>query len=310
MTIYIDADACPVTRIAESIAKVYFIPVVLLCDTNHVLTSEYSTVKVVGAGNDAVDIALINLCHQGDIVITQDYGVAAMALGKGARAIHQSGRWYTDGNIETLLMERHIAKKARLSGKRHLKGPAKRTPEDDRRFAESFERMICEAVEYTCKIATREEMERKWDDEISRHDADRALWSIWKREAIQNAENGSSIPYYGLMQGIIICEATAVISLNSEQADENLAGARTAYLCALRTVPEYQGKGFMSRLMDFMLDDLRKRGYERATLGVEPSEDKNRQIYRHWGFTEYMKSAQETYPDGTVIDVLYYGKEL
>ena len=64
MTIYIDADACPVTRIAEDIARRYGVPVTLLCDTNHVLTSEYSTVKTVGAGADAVDIALINLCRR------------------------------------------------------------------------------------------------------------------------------------------------------------------------------------------------------------------------------------------------------
>ena len=146
MTIYIDADACPVTRIAERIAKRYNLPVTLLCDTNHVLESDYCTIRVIGAGADAVDIALINLCHRGDIVVTQDYGVAALALGKGARAIHQSGRWYTDDNIDGLLMERHLAKKARQSSKHHLKGPAKRTEEDDKRFAESFERLIQEAL--------------------------------------------------------------------------------------------------------------------------------------------------------------------
>ena len=146
MMIYIDADACPVTRIAEEIARKHGIPVMLLCDTNHVLTSDYSTVKVIGAGADAVDFALINLCRRGDIVITQDYGVAALALGKGARAIHQSGKWFTDDNIDGLLMDRHLAKKARRSGKYHLKGPAKRTEEDDKRFAESFERLIQEAL--------------------------------------------------------------------------------------------------------------------------------------------------------------------
>lgn len=142
MTVYIDADACPVTHIAEQIAREHGVPVTLLCDTNHVLTSDYSTIRIVGAGADAVDIALINLCQCGDIVVTQDYGVAALALGKGARVIHQSGRWYTDENIDAMLMERHMAKKARRSVKNHLKGPPKRTREDDMRFTESFERMI------------------------------------------------------------------------------------------------------------------------------------------------------------------------
>ncbi len=139
--IYIDADACPVTRIAEEIARRHHIPVMLLCDTSHILTSEYSTVKVIGAGSDAVDLALINLCNRGDIVITQDYGVAALALGKGAKAIHQSGKQYTDENIDMLLMDRHMAKKARRNH-RHIKGPAKRTAQDDLRFAECFEELI------------------------------------------------------------------------------------------------------------------------------------------------------------------------
>ena len=115
----------------------------LLCDTNHVLYSDYSEVIVVGAGADAVDYKLISLCHRGDIVVSQDYGVAAMALGKGAYAIHQSGRWYTDENIDRMLMERHLNKKARRSShKNHIKGPKKRTEEDDERFAQSFEKMI------------------------------------------------------------------------------------------------------------------------------------------------------------------------
>lgn len=148
MKIFVDADACPVVKIVEQTAQKHGIPCVLLCDTSHVLNSDYSEVKVIGAGADAVDFALINLCRRGDIVVTQDYGVAAMSLGKGAYAIHQSGKWYTDENIDQMLMERHMAKKARMGkGKHHLKGPAKRTEEDNRRFAESFEKLVKQALE-------------------------------------------------------------------------------------------------------------------------------------------------------------------
>ena len=81
--------------------------------------------------------------HKGDIVVSQDYGVAAMALGKGAHAIHQSGKWYTNENIDQMLMERHLNKKARRSShKHHMKGPRKRTEDDDLRFAQSFEKLI------------------------------------------------------------------------------------------------------------------------------------------------------------------------
>ncbi|MDO4943289.1 MAG: YaiI/YqxD family protein [Lachnospiraceae bacterium] len=143
MRIFVDADACPVIGIIERLAKKYDVPVTLLCDTNHVLVSDYSEVNVIGAGADAVDYALIGLCSKGDIVVSQDYGVAAMALGKGAYAIHQSGKWYTNENIDQMLMERHLAKKARRATKKnHLKGPRKRSAQDDERFAESFEKMI------------------------------------------------------------------------------------------------------------------------------------------------------------------------
>lgn len=143
MRILVDADACPVVSIVEQIAKKYQISVILLCDTNHILQSDYSEVLTVGAGADAVDFKLVSICQKGDIVLTQDYGVAAMILGKGAYGIHQSGRWYTNDNIDQMLMERHLAKKARNAKKRnHIKGPAKRTAEDDVRFAESLEKLI------------------------------------------------------------------------------------------------------------------------------------------------------------------------
>ena len=88
---FVDADACPVVGIVEKVAKEHNLPVTLLCDTNHVLSSDYSEVIVVGAGADAVDYKLISICHRGDIVVSQDYGVAAMALGKGLT--RSSGPW-------------------------------------------------------------------------------------------------------------------------------------------------------------------------------------------------------------------------
>ena len=143
MQIFVDADACPVVKVIEAIAKKYQIPVTLLCDINHDLYSDYSKVIMVGAGTDAVDYKLISLCHSGDIVVSQDYGVAAMALGKGAYAIHQSGKWYTNTNIDQMLMERYLNKNSRKKSlKDHVKRPKKRTDADDEKFAKSFEKMI------------------------------------------------------------------------------------------------------------------------------------------------------------------------
>lgn len=143
MRIYVDADACPVVRQTEEISKKYNVPVTLICDTNHILNSDYSDIIVADAGADSVDFVLVNRCKKGDIVVSQDYGVAAMALGKGAYPIHQSGKWYTNENIDELLMQRHIAKAVRRSNnKNRLKGPKKRTEEDNERYMISLEKLI------------------------------------------------------------------------------------------------------------------------------------------------------------------------
>ncbi len=146
--VLVDADACPVVRQVEAAARRHQLPMTLLCDEHHVMHSDYARVRHVSSGADAVDIALMNLCRRGDIVVTQDYGVAAMALGKGAYALHHSGKRYTDDNIDLILMERHLAKKARrASGKHHLHGPARFTEADRMRFAQEFETLITLAIQ-------------------------------------------------------------------------------------------------------------------------------------------------------------------
>ena len=141
MRILVDADACPVKQIIIRLAREKKIPVTMLIDTAHELNDGYSTIITVDTRADSVDFALMRLLTREDIVVTQDYGLAAMVIGKGARAIHQSGRVYTDGNIDTLLMERHIGGKLRRGGGR-TKGPAKRTREDDRRFEAAFAQLL------------------------------------------------------------------------------------------------------------------------------------------------------------------------
>ena len=163
---------------------------------------------------------------------------------------------------------------------------------------------------YLCKIASFEEMNRKWDYEIEHNINDARNWIIWKSHFLENFKNDYIIPYYGILDGNIICEATAMLNFEVVQNSEGLVGNGVVYLSAFRTIEEYQGKGYFSKLMKFMLNDLKRRGIVRVTLGVEPAEETNKKIYAHYGFNEYIKSATEIYPDGTVIDVDYYGKNL
>ena len=131
--IIVDADACPVRKIIVNVAKKYHIVVVMISDTAHYLRDGYSRIVTVDKGADSVDFALMGTLKAGDVVVTQDYGLAAMALGKGAKVINQNGMVYTNGNIDWLLMERHEAGKVRRSGGR-TKGASKRNAEDDERF--------------------------------------------------------------------------------------------------------------------------------------------------------------------------------
>ena len=166
------------------------------------------------------------------------------------------------------------------------------------------------AGQYVCRIPTSGEMERKWDYEISRNTDERENWTIWKEEALANFREGKAIPYYGILDGNIICEAMAIIDLDSAQNSEGLIDDHTAYLCAFRTNEPFRGKGYFSELFRFMTNDLRDRGYTRVTLGVEPADAENKAIYTHYGFTGYIKTETERYPDETTIRVEYYAKDL
>lgn len=142
MRILVDADACPVRQIIVRLAKERKIPVIMLIDTSHELNDGYSTVITVDKQADSVDFALIGLLKCEDIVVTQDYGLAAMVIGKGARVLNQNGLVFTDANIDMLLMQRHIGGKERRRGGR-TKGPARRTKDDDACFERALAQMLC-----------------------------------------------------------------------------------------------------------------------------------------------------------------------
>lgn len=137
MRILVDADACPVRHIITKVARQRGVPVLFVTDTSHELRDDYAEVLLVGQGHDAVDYALINRAQAGDVVVTQDYGVAAMALAKKALALNQNGLRYTDDNIDQLLAERHQSARARRAGAR-FGGFKKRTKEQDEAFEQAL----------------------------------------------------------------------------------------------------------------------------------------------------------------------------
>jgi uncharacterized protein YaiI (UPF0178 family) len=133
MKILIDADGCPVVDSTIRIAKQFHFDCIILCDTSHVFEREGAVTITVSKGADSVDFALVNMAQKGDVVITQDYGLAAMCLARQAIPISQDGMIYNDDNIGALLLQRHTAKKIRNAGGR-LKGNSKRGPSQDAAF--------------------------------------------------------------------------------------------------------------------------------------------------------------------------------
>ncbi len=141
MKILVDADACPVKSIIEEEAEKFGLEVVMVCNPSHILQSSYSQIVVVDGSSQAVDIAIVNRSSKGDLVVTQDYGLASLALAKNALAIHPSGKVYKQDNIEVLLMQRFVNQKAREAGVR-TNNPKKRKASDDERFRSAFVKIL------------------------------------------------------------------------------------------------------------------------------------------------------------------------
>lgn len=141
MKILIDADGCPVTAAAVDIAAQHSIEALIFCDTSHVFHFENAQIITVSKGADSADFAIVNRIEPGDIVVTQDYGLAAMALAKKGRPITQNGLIISDFNMDSLLASRHIAKETRRAGGR-LKGPHKRTAKQDSDFKNALLNLI------------------------------------------------------------------------------------------------------------------------------------------------------------------------
>lgn len=141
MKILVDTDACPksVLRICMKLGGKYGIPVWSVASFDHNIESDHHL--AVGNAPQEADIKIINMTDEGDVVVTQDWGLAAMVLGKGAKCLSPAGREFHSDKIEFLLEEREVKSKFRRSGGR-TKGPKKRTVEDNRRFEICLERSL------------------------------------------------------------------------------------------------------------------------------------------------------------------------
>ena len=145
MRILIDADGCPVVNETIKVAHKFNLESIIFCDTSHNFNEKNIKVIVVSKGIDAVDFAILNNIEKGDIVITQDYGLASLVLSRNSYAINQSGMVYTNENIDELLYSRYISKKMRNSGAR-IKGPKKRDKSQDIIFKENLEKLILNII--------------------------------------------------------------------------------------------------------------------------------------------------------------------
>lgn len=141
MDLYIDADGCPVVDLALRLASAVGVRCFIVCDTSHHIYRPEAETIVVSKGADSVDFAIVNRVTQGDIIVTQDYGLAAMALARGATVITQNGLVINQDNIDALLASRHVSQKLRRSRVR-MRGPSKRTSKEDQQFVLNFKKLL------------------------------------------------------------------------------------------------------------------------------------------------------------------------
>ena len=141
MKVFIDADACPVVDIAVSLCREFAVSCFLYCDTAHQMHRDGAQTVIVDKGADSVDFALVNKTQAGDVVITQDYGLASMCLARGTRVLHQDGWEYTPYNIDALLFQRHASREYRAAGGR-TKGPSKRKNTQNEAFAAALRQIL------------------------------------------------------------------------------------------------------------------------------------------------------------------------
>jgi len=150
-----------------------------------------------------------------------------------------------------------------------------------------------------CKVADLEEIIKRMEYLIEIH-PNNNVWVCAKENAVRGYNEKSRVMYIGVLDGKIICEATAYIDEKAFVGDiqdiDGLLSEKRVYLSGFRTNKEYEGKGYFSKLYRYMENDLKEKGYRELCLGVEPSEVRNMQIYFRFGFINYIKTSIEYLP--------------
>lgn len=142
MRIWIDADGCPVVKETIKVARKYGIPVTIVKNIAHQFSEEAGVeVVTVDRSVDRADFVITNALEKGDIVISQDYGLHAMVLSRGAHGLQVNGQRITIENIDGHLLRRHENRERRRKEKRYTKH-RKRTAEDDQRFEEGLRELL------------------------------------------------------------------------------------------------------------------------------------------------------------------------
>lgn len=141
MVIYVDADGCPVVNITIEVAKKHKLRVVVVKNYAVQVEDDYAEIVTVDISRDSADYYIANHIKKGDILVSQDYGLAAMGLAKEAICINQNGLIIGKDNIDGILNRRHLHQKLRRENKIYSKFK-KRNPQANEDFMKSLDSLV------------------------------------------------------------------------------------------------------------------------------------------------------------------------
>ena len=159
-----------------------------------------------------------------------------------------------------------------------------------------------------CSIATLKEVKKRWQG-IIYDNLDDNRYNLAADEFIEEIKKGTRVTYIAKFNDLIVCDLTVIVKeegiLHESQNTKELVSQDKAFICGVRTDKEFENRGYFSKLYKYMENDLKNKGYKKLTISVENNNTRAKEIYKHLGFTNFMRTENN---NGHIFE--YYYKDI